>query len=103
MIDEFYARVAMLNSNPDLLEGKSEEEKTKLKSALDNITKYVEASDKVLEKVLLEFIQTFDNMNLVDKSEIPKSESTRGLSLKKGTNLPRQLINDVTILTLKNF
>jgi hypothetical protein len=103
MLDEYYARVAILNSNPDLLKGKSDDEKKKLKSALDNVTKNVDATDEELEKVMKEFIQTFDDLNLVDESQGPAGAKTRGLSLKKGTNLPRQLINDVTIMTLKNF
>ena len=103
MLDEYYSRVALLNSNPDLLKGKSDEEKTKLKSALDEVTKNVEAADEDLEKVMAEFIKIFDEMKLVDESATPEGEKTRSLSLKKGTNLPRQLINDVTIMTLKNL
>ena len=103
MLDEYYSRIALINSNPELLKDKSNEEKTKLKTALNDVAKHLEASDEELQKVMTEFIRIFDEMNLVDKSESPGGAKTRGLSLKKGTNLPRQLINDVTIMTLRNF
>lgn len=99
MIEEYYSRLALLNSNPDLLKGKSDESKAKLKKALDNITKNMDSSDEVLQKVMDEFIKVFDELDLGGA----ETAKTRSLSLKKGTNLPRQLINDVTIMTLNNF
>jgi hypothetical protein len=100
MLEDYYSRLAILNSNPDALKEKSDEEKTKLKVALDNVSEKMEGSDDELEKAMTEFISTFDELGLGEGGEATK---TRSLSLKKGTNLPRQLINDVTIMTLKNF
>ncbi len=100
MLEEYYSRLAALNSNLDLLKGKSEDDKTKLKSSLDNVSKKTESSDDELKQAMGEFINVFDEMGLGESVETVK---TRGLSLKRSTNLPRQLINDVTIMTLKNF
>jgi hypothetical protein len=100
MLEEYYLRLAILNKNPDILKDKPEDQKTRLKSALDKISNELDSSDAELEKAMTEFINTFDDMGLMDENITGK---TRGLSLKKGTNLPRQLINDVTIMTLKNF
>ena len=99
MLEEYYARIAMINSNPDLLKDKSDEEKIKLKDALDKVSEKMEGSDDELEEAMNDFIATFDDLGLGEIS----GEKTRSLSLKKGTNLPRQIINDVTIMTLKNF
>lgn len=100
MLEEYYSRLAVLNKNPDILKDKPEEQKIKLKSALNQISEKMEASDDDLQEAMAEFIKTFDEMGLKDETG---PEKTRSLSLKKGTNLPRQLINDVTIMTLKNF
>ena len=100
MIEEYYSRLAVLNKNPELLKDKPDVKKTKLKKALDNVTKKMEDSDEEIEKAMIEFITAFDDLGIKDAATADK---TRGLSLKKGTNLPRQLINDVTIMTLKNF
>lgn len=100
MIEEYYSRLAILNKNPDILDGQTEENKTKLKAALDDVSKKMEGSDEELKKAMNEFIGIFDKMGLGKSTE---SVKTRSFSLKKGTNLPRQLINDVTIMTLKNF
>lgn len=100
MLEDYYSRLAILNSNPDLLKDKPDEAKTKLKTALDKVQEKMEGSDEELELAMKEFISTFDEMGLGGETEAAK---TRSLSLKKGTNLPRQLINDVTIMTLKNF
>jgi hypothetical protein len=100
VLEEYYARLALLNSNPDALKEKSDDEKTKLKIALDKVSEKMEGSDDELEQAMTEFIGVFDEMGLGEAGEATK---TRSLSLKKGTNLPRQLINDVTIMTLKNF
>jgi len=100
MLEEYYSRLAALNSNPDILKGKSNDDKTKLKSLLDNVSKKIEGSEEELEHAMKEFISIFDEMGLGESIETVK---TRGLSLKRSTNLPRQLINDVTIMTLKNF
>ncbi|WP_455391508.1 hypothetical protein [[Eubacterium] cellulosolvens] len=100
MLEEYYSRLAILNKNPDLLKDKPEEQKTKLKSALNKISEGMDASDDDLEKAMAEFIKVFDELGLQEDTSTGK---TRSLSLKKGTNLPRQLINDVTIMTLKNF
>jgi len=100
MLEEYYARLAILNSNPNLFKNKSQEEKTKLKSALDNVSEKMKGTDEEVESAMKEFIKTFDSMGLGETAEAAK---TRSLSLRKGTNLPRQLINDVTIMTLKNF
>ena len=76
----------------------------------DYILKQLTASlmypEDELGEVMIEFIQIFDELNLVDSSELNQTtegSKTRSLSLKKGTNIPRQLVNDVTILTLRNF
>ena len=100
MLEDYYSRIALLNSNPDLLKNKTDESKAKLKTALDNVTEKMEGSDEELEIAIKGFITTFDELGLGSES---RTEKTRSLSLKKGTNLPRQLINDVTIMTLKNF
>ena len=100
MLEEYYSRLAILNSNPDILKDKSEELKKKLKSALDNVSKKMESEDDDLKEAMTGFIKAFDEMQLADSGNKVK---TRGFSLKKDTNLPRQLINDVTIMTLKNF
>lgn len=100
MLEDYYAKLAILNSNPALLKDKSDEEKAKLKTALDKVTKSMEENDEDLELAMKGFINTFDELGLGTGSETAK---TRSLSLRKGTNLPRQLINDVTIMTLKNF
>ena len=100
MLEEYYARIALLNSNPSLLSEKSDEEKTKLRTALDDVSEKMEGSDEELEEAMTNFISTFDELGLGETGEMGK---TRSLSLKKGTNLPRQIINDVTIMTLKNF
>lgn len=100
MLEEYYSRLAVLNSNPDLLNDKDEESKKKLKNALDDVSEKMEGSDEELQSAMETFITTFDEMGL---GEVGTGEKTRSLSLKKGTNLPRQLINDVTIMTLKNF
>jgi len=100
MLEEYYARLAILNSNPEAFKNKSEEEKTKLKGALDKVSDKMEGSDEEVEQAMKEFISVFDSMGLGVTGE---TEKTRSLSFKKGTNLPRQLINDVTIMTLKNF
>jgi hypothetical protein len=99
MIEEYYSRLAVLNKNPDLLKDKSDEQKTKLKTALNNISDKMESPDEDLERAITDFIKVFDELGLEEAG----AGKTRGLSLKKGTNLPRQLINDVTIMTLKNF
>jgi hypothetical protein len=100
MLEEYYSRLAILNKNPDLIKDKPEELKTKLKSALNKISEGMEASDDDLEKAMKEFIKVFDELGFKEDTSTGK---TRSLSLKKGTHLPRQLINDVTIMTLKNF
>ncbi|UCH89931.1 MAG: hypothetical protein JSV49_04610 [Thermoplasmata archaeon] len=100
MLEEYYSRLAILNTNPDALNDKTDEDKTKLKSALDKVTNNLEGSDDDLREAMNEFITTFDELGLGEAGEAGK---TRSLSLKKGTNLPRQLINDVTIMTLKKF
>jgi vacuolar-type H+-ATPase subunit D/Vma8 len=100
LLDEYYSRIALINSNPDLLKNKSDEEKTKLKTALDDVSKKMDGSEKELEDAMKTFINTFDELGLSGETG---KEKTRGLTLKTGTNLPRQLINDVTIMTLKNF
>ena len=100
MLEEYYSRLAILNSNPKILNDKSDEAKTKLKTALGNVSENLESSDEELEKAITNFISTFDEMGLNESSETAK---TRSLSFRKGTNLPRQLINDVTIMTLNNF
>ncbi len=100
MIEEYYSRLAVLNKNPELLKDKPKDKKTKLRKALDNVTKKMDSSDEELEKAMNEFITAFDDLGIKDAAV---SGKTRSLSLKKGTNLPRQLINDVTIMTLKNF
>jgi hypothetical protein len=100
MLEEYYARLAILNSNPDRFKEKTEEEKTKLKVALDKVSEKMEGSDEEVEQAMKEFISVFDSLGLGETGEATK---TRSLSFKKGTNLPRQLINDVTIMTLKNF
>lgn len=100
MLEEYYSRLAILNSNPDLLKEKSDDEKLKLRDALDKVSTNMEGSDDELQDAMNEFISTFDELGLGESGEATK---TRSLSLKKGTNLPRQLINDVTIMTLKNF
>ena len=100
MIEEYYARLATLNSNPDTLKNKSDEDKTKLKTALDNVSEKMEGSDEELEQAMKHFISIFDELGLGGAGETTK---TRSLSFRKGTNLPRQLLNDVTIMTLKNF
>ena len=99
MLEEYYSRLAILNSKPDLLKDQNDENKKKLKIALDKVSEKMEGSDDELKKAMDEFITTFDEMGLGET----ETEKTRGLSLKKNTNLPRQLINDVTIMTLKNF
>ena len=99
MLEEYYSRLALLNSNPDLLKEKSDDEKTKLKDALDDVSEKMDGSDDELEEAMDTFISTFDELGL----GTAEGEKTRSLSLKKGTNLPRQIINDVTIMTLKNF
>ena len=100
MLEEYYSRLAVLNKNPDILKDKPKDQKNKLKSALNKISENMEASDAELEQAMSEFIKTFDAMGLQEKVSTGK---TRSLSLKKGTNLPRQLINDVTIMTLRCF
>jgi hypothetical protein len=100
MLEEYYSRLALLNSNPDLLKEKSDDEKNKLKDALDDVSEKMEGSDDELEEAMDTFISTFDELGL---GTAVGGEKTRSLSLKKGTNLPRQIINDVTIMTLKNF
>lgn len=99
MIEEYYSRLAVLNKNPEILKNKSDEQKTKLKTALNNISSKMESTDEDLEQAITEFIKVFDVLGL-DESATYKS---RGLAFRKGTNLPRQLINDVTIMTLKSF
>lgn len=99
MLEKYYARIAMINSNPDLLKNKSDDEKNKLRDALDKVSENMEGEDSDLEEAMTNFISTFDELGLGEVS----GEKTRSLSLKKGTNLPRQIINDVTIMTLKNF
>ena len=100
MLEEYYSRLAILNSNPDLLKDKPDEAKTKLKVALDKVSEKMEGSDDELQQAMKEFITVFDEMELGGTGEAAK---TRSISFRKGTNLPRQLINDVTIMTLKNF
>ena len=100
MLEEYYSRLTLLNSNPDLLKNKSDEYKTKLKPALNNVSEKRESNDEELEKAMTVYIETLDELDIEDATGGAK---TRSLSLRKGTNLPRHLINDVTIMTLKNF
>jgi hypothetical protein len=100
MLEEYYFRLAILNKYPELLKGKPEEQRKRLKNALNNISEKMESSDDEINRAMNEFIKAFDDLGLKEDFEADK---TRSLSLKKGTNLPRQLINDVTIMTLKNF
>jgi hypothetical protein len=100
MLEEYYARLAKLNKNPDLLKDKPEDQKAKLKTALNKISEKMDGSDDDLKEAMQEFIQAFDAMGL---DEGMGDGKTRSLSFKKSTNLPRQLINDVTIMTLKRM
>lgn len=100
MLEEYYSRLAILSSNPDIFKNKSDEHKRKLKSALDNVSKNIERSDDELSEAINKFVAVFDELGL---GESIKTVKTRSLSLRKDTNLPRQLINDVTIMTLKSF
>jgi hypothetical protein len=99
MLEEYYSRLAILNSNPELLKDKSDEYKEKLKIALNNVSKKMEGTDEELKIAMGKFVETFDEMGFDEAV----GSKTRSLSLKRGTNLPRQLINDVTIMTLKNI
>jgi len=101
MIEDFYARIGIINSNPKVLEGMSEEDKKKLKAQLANVTERIEGEEEALQKAIQEFNTTFDALGL--NEQLAGVAKTRSLGLKQETKLPRQIINDATIMTLKNF
>ena len=101
MIEDFYARIGVINSNPQVLEKVGEEDKEKLKEQLKNVTENIEGEEKALATAIDEFVETFDALGL--NEELAGVAKTRSLGLKTETKLPRQIINDATIMTLKNF
>ena len=101
MIEDFYARIGIINSNPNVLENVNAEDKDKLKEQLTVVTENIEGEEETLAKAIDEFNATFDG--LVLNEELAGVAKTRSLGLKTETKLPRQIINDATIMTLKNF
>ena len=101
MIEDFYARIGIINSNPKVLDNVSEEDKKKLKEELSNVTEKIEGEEEDLAKAIDQFNTTFDGLGL--NEELAGVAKTRSLGLKQETKLPRQIINDATIMTLKNF
>lgn len=100
MLEEYYSRVTILNSNPEFLQNKPEDIRNKLRTALNKVSEKMESSDEELKQAMSEFITTFDELGL---QELDEDNHTRSISFRRGTKLPRQIISDVTILTLKKF
>ena len=101
MIEDFYTRVGIINSNPDVLSKISEDDRNSLKGKLTTVTDNIDGDETVLKEAIEDFITTFDGLGLDEALE--GVAKTRSLGLKQETKLPRQIINDATIMTLKNF
>ena len=98
MIDEYYMRLATIKSNPEIVESMGEEEKARLKNALENVQSKLNDEDDEVKAAIENFITVFNDLKLDEN--LQTEIKTRSLIPKTETSLPRQILNDVTIMTL---
>lgn len=98
MIDEYYMRLATIKSNPKIVESMGDEEKTRLKNALENVQNKLNDEDDEVKAAIENFITVFNDLKLDEN--LQQEIKTRSLIPKTETSLPRQILNDVTIMTL---
>ena len=73
MLEEYYSRLALIRSKPEILNNKSDEDNNKVKSALVKVYENLESSDENLELAMKEFVDIFDDLGLYDESEADKT------------------------------
>lgn len=98
MLDDYYTRLAAINSNPEVVKTISDENKARLKSALETVQTKLDGSDEEVKKALEDFITVFNDLKL--DVNLPEVAKTRSIMPKTETSLPRQILNDVTSMTL---
>jgi alcohol dehydrogenase YqhD (iron-dependent ADH family) len=98
MIDEYYTRLATINSNPKIIQSMTEEERSRLKTALENVQNTLNDKDEEVKNAIENFVSVFNELKLDEN--LPKDVKTRSIMPKSETSLPRQILNDVTIMTL---
>ncbi|UCE74136.1 MAG: hypothetical protein JSV56_00145 [Methanomassiliicoccales archaeon] len=79
----------------------SEEERTRLKNALENVQNKLNEGDDEVKNAIENFITVFDDLKL--DANLQKEIKTRSIMPKEETSLPRQILNDVTIMTLNTL
>lgn len=101
MLDQFYSCIRALNAKPELLDELDTDKSKALMDSLGNVKCAMAAPDQDLEMAMTEFINIFDSYELNDV--IAGLPSLRGMLPKSETAYPRQIINDITIMTLERF
>jgi hypothetical protein len=99
MIEDYYKRLSAINSNPEKIQTLSEDAKIRLKNALEEIKSKIEGTDEEIQAAITNFMTTFQELDL--ETVLKEDVKSRSLSPKVETTLPREILNDVTILTLK--
>jgi hypothetical protein len=98
MLDDYYSRLAALNSNPEVLKSMSDDNKGRLKEALTSVQSKLDGSEEDVKQAIENFITTFNDLKI--DVELPEAGKTRSIMPKTETSLPRQILNDVTSMTL---
>lgn len=99
MIEEYYKRISVLTSNPEILEAMSDDHKARLKVALEGIQTKINDSDDEITGALENFINVFNDLEL--EKMLEDAVKSRSIMPKAETKLPREILNDLTIMTLK--
>ena len=101
MIEKFYTCVIVLNTNPDKVAELENDNRTRLLGSLGKVQETMAEPDEELENAMTEFIEVFESVGFDESMAcMPK---LRGMMPKSETAIPRQIVNDITIMTLERF
>ena len=99
MIEEYYKRISALTSSPEVLDAMSDDNKARLKGALEGIQTKLNDSDDEINGAIENFINVFNDLEL--EKMLEDAVKNRSIMPKAETRLPREILNDLTIMTLK--
>ena len=101
LIQKFYSYIRVLNANPDALSDLDDNTAKNITNSLQTVLESRQKTDELLEKAIQHFLSTYEGTPLI--AQVQEMPQMRGMIPKTETVYPRQILNDVTIMTLQRL
>ncbi len=101
LIQKFYSYIRVLNSQPELLADLDRQNSDRISTLLEAIMESLEEPDDQLESAIEDFLIAYEDTPLIE--HVGTLPQMRGMVPKSETVYPRQILNDVTLMTLQRL